>query len=188
MVVQCVPPILFAPRISRTNVAPSSKHEPVFTMLGSVIVLCLFFLTLGQARSHLCHVLSLCSSHLVCATHLVDKRGPLEQARPNLCHVFSVSLLCVSFNPRASTIQSVPCRLSVFIPSRWYHAWTNVAPSSKHDPLFTIYVLSVFLTSVPCSFSVFLPSRLLHASRGQTWLPRASTNQSLPCRFSQSLL
>ena len=48
--------ILFAPRISRTNVDPSSKHEPVFTMLGSVKVLCLFFLTPEQARSHLCHV------------------------------------------------------------------------------------------------------------------------------------
>ena len=94
MFVQCVLPTLFAPRISRTNVAPSSKNEPVFTMLGSVKVLCLFFLTLGQARSRLCHVLSACSSHLVCSTHLADKRGSLEQARPTLCHVSSVKVFC----------------------------------------------------------------------------------------------
>ena len=58
-------------------------------------MLCLFFLTPEQARSQLCHVRSVCSSHLVCAKHLADKRGPLEQARPNLCHVFSVKVLCV---------------------------------------------------------------------------------------------
>ena len=60
----------------------------------SVKVLCLFFLTLGQARSRLCHVLSACSSHLVCSTHLADKRGSLEQARPTLCHVSSVKVFC----------------------------------------------------------------------------------------------
>ena len=41
---------------------------------------------------------------------------------------------------------------------------------------------------VPCRFSVFLPSCLLHASRGQAWRPRARTNQSFPCRFSQSVV
>ena len=60
----------------------------------SVIVLCLFFLTLGHARSHLCHVRSVCSSHLVCSTHLADKRGALEQARTSLYHVGSVKVFC----------------------------------------------------------------------------------------------
>ena len=91
MSVQCIPPILWL------NVAPSSKNEPVFTMLGSVIVLCLFFLTLGHARSHLCHVRSVCFFHLVCFTHLVDKRGALEQERTSLYHLVSVKVLCVFF-------------------------------------------------------------------------------------------
>ena len=91
MSVQCIPPILWL------NVAPSSKNEPVFTMLGSVIVLCLFFLTLGQARSRLCHIRSVCSSHLVCSTHLADKRGALEQARTSLDDVCSVIVLCLFF-------------------------------------------------------------------------------------------
>ena len=89
MSVQCLSPILWL------NVAPSSKNEPVFTMLGSVIVLCLFFLTLGHARSHLCHVRSVCFFHLVCFTHLVDKRGALEQERTSPFHVGSVKVLCV---------------------------------------------------------------------------------------------
>ena len=56
-VVSACSSILFAPRISRTNLAPSSKHEPVFTMsVGSVKVLCVFFLSLERARSHLCQV------------------------------------------------------------------------------------------------------------------------------------
>ena len=47
---------------------------------------CLLLLTIGktypleQARSNLCHVGSVCSSHLGGTTHLVDKRGTLEQA------------------------------------------------------------------------------------------------------------
>ena len=50
-----------------------------------------FFLSLVQTRSHLCHVVfvSMCYSHLVCSTHLVDR----------------------TWRPRASTILSVPCRL-----------------------------------------------------------------------------
>ena len=94
MFVQCASSILFASRISWTSVAPSSKNEPVFTMLGSVKVLCLFFLTPEQARSRLCHVLSACSSHLVCFTHLADKRGSLEQAQTSLYNVGSVKVFC----------------------------------------------------------------------------------------------
>ena len=37
----------------------------------------------------------MCSSYLGGTTHLVDKRGALEQARHNLCHVFSVKVLSV---------------------------------------------------------------------------------------------
>ena len=49
-----------------------------------------FFLSLLQTRSHLCDVVfvSMCYSHLVCSTHLVDR----------------------TWRPRASTILSVPCR------------------------------------------------------------------------------
>ena len=46
----------------------------------SVKVFGVFLFTLEQARSHLCHVGSVCSSHLGGTTHLVDKRGALEQA------------------------------------------------------------------------------------------------------------
>ena len=51
--------------------------------------------SLEQTRSNLCYVGSVCSSHLVCATHLVDKRGALEQARITLCPVGSVKVFCV---------------------------------------------------------------------------------------------
>ena len=46
----------------------------------SVKVFGVFLLTIEQARSHRCHVGSVCSSHLGGTTHLVDKRGALEQA------------------------------------------------------------------------------------------------------------
>ena len=86
--------VLFAPRISRTNVAPSSKHEPVFTMSVESKCCVFFFLTPEQSRSHLCHVRSVCSSHLLYSTNLADKRGALEQARPSLHHVGSVKVFC----------------------------------------------------------------------------------------------
>ena len=62
---------------------------------------CLLLLTiektypLEKARSHLCHVGLVCSSHLGGTTHLVDKRGTLEQARPTLCHLRLVKVLCL---------------------------------------------------------------------------------------------
>ena len=94
--VQCAPPILFASRISWTSVASSSKHDPICAMsVGSVKVLCVFLSTLEQARIHLCPVGSMCSSHLVCFTHLVDKRGALEQERTSLYHLGLVKVLCV---------------------------------------------------------------------------------------------
>ena len=84
-------------------------------------MLCLFFLTPEQARSHLCHVRSVCSSHLVCATHLADKRGALEQARPNLRHVGSVcsshlggTTLGQTWHPRASTTHFLPSTFCLF--------------------------------------------------------------------------
>ena len=63
--------------------------------VGSVKVLCVFLSTLEQARIHLCPVGSMCFSHLVCFTHLVDKRGSLEQARTGLYHLGLVKVLCV---------------------------------------------------------------------------------------------
>ena len=70
-----------------------------------------FFLSLEQARSHLCHVGSACSFHLVCSTHLLDKHSVLEQERSSLYHLVCVKVLCVCvfFKPRASTIPSLPC-------------------------------------------------------------------------------
>ena len=53
-----------------------------------------FSFTIGQARSHLCHVGSPCSSHPVSSTDFADKRGSLEQARTSLCHVGGVKVVC----------------------------------------------------------------------------------------------
>ena len=61
--------------------------------VGSVKVLCVFFLSLVQTRSHLCHVGSVYSSHLVA------KRGALEQERTSLYHLVSVKVfVCFSFS------------------------------------------------------------------------------------------
>ena len=59
--------------------------------VASVKVRCVFLLMLEQTRSHRYHVGSVCSSHLVCSKHPVDKRGVLEQARITLCSVGSGS-------------------------------------------------------------------------------------------------
>ena len=129
-------------------------------------------------------------------------------------------------SPRANTIRSVPCRFSVFFPSRLRHAsrgetWRPRASTEHPLPCrFSVFLLTPEKTrcprartvqsvpcrssqsplcvslnarantiqSVPCRFSVFLPSCLLQASRGQTWRPRTSTDHSLLCRFSQSLV
>ena len=180
----------------RQKVTSSSKHDPICAMsVGSVKVLCVFFLSLVQTRSHLCHVGSVYSSHLVA------KRGALEQERTSLYHVrFSHSVVSVFLNPWARKIPSVPCSLSVLLPSCLPHAFRGQSWSPRARPK----------QSLPCRFSqslvcVFLsleqhgpisalwarrvlPSCLLYASRGQTWRPRASTNQSLPCRLSQSVV
>ena len=156
------PCLLHASR--RQNVASSSKHDPICaTSVGSVKVLCVFFLSLERARSHLCQVVSVCYSHLVCSTHLVDKRGSLEQERSSLYHLGSVKVLCVFFKrgnlyhlglvkvlcvcfffkPRATRSHlchvGSACSSILFAPriSR-----TNVAPSSKHESVFTMSVES----------------------------------------------
>ena len=172
---------MFALRISRTNVAPSSKHEPVLSMsIQSKSCVC-FFLSLERVRSHLCHVGSVCSSHLVCSTHLEDKRGALEQERTSPFHVGSVKVLSVFLsNPRASTNSSMPCRFNVLLPSCLLHAsrgqaWRPRARTNQSLPcLLSQSVVCVSFSPraskipcVPCSFSVFLPSCLLHASREQ---------------------
>ena len=114
---------------------------------------------------------------------------------------FSQSVVCVSLNPRASTMPSAPCRLSVFILSRWYHAcrgqtWSPRASMAHFFPsTFSQSVVCVSLNprastipSAPCRLSVFILSRWYHACRGQTWSPRASTTQCVPCLFSQSFV
>ena len=162
----------------------------------SVKVLCVFFSSLVQTRSHLCHVGSVYSSHLVA------KRGALEQERTTLYHVrFSHSVVSVFLNPWARKIPSVPCSFSVLLPSCLPHAsrgqaWRPRARTNQSLPSgFSQSLECVFLKprastipSVPCRFSVFFPSCLLHVSRGQTWIPRARTNQSLRCLLSQSVV
>ena len=107
---------------------------PTFCHLRLVKVFCVFLLTLEQARSHLRHVGSGCSSHLGGTTHLVDKRGALEQAWPNLCHVFSVKVFCVFHDPICA--MSAQCVHPISVVPRI--SWTNVAPSSKHGPIFAM--------------------------------------------------
>ena len=116
--------------------------------------------------------------------------------------VGSVKVLCVCFfKPRESKIPSVPCRFSVFLPSCLLHAsrgqaWRPRARTNQSFPCrFSRSVVCVSLnprastnSSMPFRFNVLLPSCLLHASRGQAWRPRARSKQSLPCRFSQSLV
>ena len=183
------------------NVPSSSKNDPICAMsVGSVKVLCVFFLSLVQTRSHLCHIGSVCSSHLVCSTHLEAWR-PRERTNQFFPCRFNQSVVCVSLNPQASTNSSMPCRFNVLLPSCLLHASRGQAwrPRARTNQslrcLFSQSVVSVVLNpwaskipSVPCRFSVFFPPCLLHASRGQTWHPRASTTHSLPCRFSRSLL
>ena len=149
-----------------------------------------------QTRSHLCHVGSVYSSHLVA------KRGALEQERTSLYHVrFSHSVVSVFLNPWARKIPSVPCSFSVLLPSCVLHAsrgqaWrprarTNQSlPSGLGQSLVCVFLnpWARKIPSVPYSFSVLLPSCLLHASHGQTWIPRARTNQSLRCLLSQSVV
>ena len=117
----------------------------------------------GWVRSHLCQVVSVCYCHLVCSMHLVDKRGSLEQERSRLYHLGLVKVLCVFFKrgnlyhlglvkvlcvcfffePRATRSHlchvGSACSSILFAPriSR-----TNVAPSSKHEPVFTLSVQS----------------------------------------------
>ena len=160
----------------RQNVASSSKHDPICAMsVGSVKVLCVFFLSLVQTRSHLCHVGSVYSSHLVA------KRGTLEQERTSLYHVrFSHSVVSIFLNPWARKIPSVPCRFSVLLPSCLLHpsrgqAWRPRARTNQSLPSgFSQSLVCVFLKprastipSVSCRFTVLLPSCWLHASRGQ---------------------
>ena len=78
---------------------------------------CLLLLTiektylLEQARSHLCHVGSVCSSHLGGTTHLVDKLGALEQARHNLCHLPLVKVLFCVFLLTLEQVRSNLCHV-----------------------------------------------------------------------------
>ena len=85
--------------------------------VASVKVRCVFLLMLEQTRSHRYHVGSVCSFHLVCSKHPVDKRGALD-VHGSLFALSVQSVLSFSFNPRANTTHSVPCRLSQNPPPR----------------------------------------------------------------------
>ena len=78
--------------------------------------------------------------------------------------------------PRRSVETQYPHPLYIFV----FESQTN-GGSGKKKRMGAI-------PSVPSRFSVLLSSCLLHASRGQAWIPRARTKQSLPSRFSQSLV
>ena len=180
---QCATPILFAPRISWSIVASSSKHDPICAMsVGLVKVLCVFFLSLVQTRSHLCYVGSVCYSHLVCSTHLEDKRGALEQERTSPFHVGSVKVLCVFL----STLEQARIHLCPVgsMCSSHLVCFTHLVDKRGvleqarshlcHVGRFSQSVVCVSLnprastdSSMPCRFNVLLPSCLLHASRGQ---------------------
>ena len=189
MSAQCVHPISVVPRISWTNVAPSSKHDPIFAMSF-------------PSKSSVCFTIQFVPcrfSVFIPSRWYHASRGQTWSPRASMAHLFlstfSQSVVCVSLNPRASTIQSAPCRLSVFIPSSG-QTWHPRASTTQSVPcLFSQSVVCVSLNprastipSVPCRLSVFIPSRWYHASRGQTWHPRASATQSLPSLFRQSLL
>ena len=75
-----------------------------------------------------------------------------------------------AWSPRARTKQSLPSRFSQSLVCVFFLSL------EQHDPISAMWARRV----LPCCF--------LHESRGQTWIPRASTNQSLPCRLSQSLV
>ena len=100
---------LFTPRYGESSIAVYCKVRNTKSCL------------LEQTRSNLCHVGSVCSFHLVCATRLRGEtwrprastehtlpcrfsvflltpeknHGALEQGRSNLCHVASVKVRCV---------------------------------------------------------------------------------------------
>ena len=103
--------------------------------VGSVKVLCVFLSTLKQARIHLCPVGSMCSPHLVCFTHLVDKRDALEQERTSLYHLGLVKVLCVFL----LALEQARSRLCHVLSACSSH---HVDPSSKHEPVFTMSVQS----------------------------------------------
>ena len=133
MSVQCVLPISVAPRISWRNAALSSKHGSIFDPVGSV-----------------------CSSHLVCSTHLVDKRGALEQARITLSLVGSVKVFRVFLLTLEQTqTHSIPCRLSQSpplrtnanrsVPRRLYQGWPPRTSSIRLRPACSVKVDSVIV-------------------------------------------
>ena len=107
------------------------------------------------------------SQSLVCVFLSLEQHDPISAmwARRVLPSCLLHASRGQTWIPRASTNQFLPCRFSQSVVSVFLNPWASKTPS------------------VPCYFSVFLPSWLLHASRGQTWIPRASTNQSLPRLF-----
>ena len=95
-------------------------------------MLCLFFLTLGQARSHLCHVGSF---HPVCSTHLTEKTWiPRESTNQSLPYRLSQSGVSVFFfTPPASKIPSVSCRSSQNVVSVFFLSLEQAGSLLCHD-------------------------------------------------------
>ena len=137
MSVQCVHPISVVPRISWTNVAPSSKHDPMCAMSF-------------QSKSSVCFTIPFVPCRLsvfIPSRWHHASRGQTWHPRASMAHffpsTFSQSVVCVSLNPRASTIPCAPIRLSVFIPCRWYHDFRGQ----------TWHPLASTTQSVSCLFS-----------------------------------
>ena len=110
-------------RFSVFLLTPGKKHDALeqgrsnLCHVASVKVRCVFLLMLKQTRSHRYHVGSVCSSHLVCSKHPVDKVA-LSSKHGSLFALSVQSVLSFSFNPRAKTTHSVPCRLRQNPPPR----------------------------------------------------------------------
>ena len=183
--------------------ASSSKHDPICAMsVGLVKVFCVFFLNLVQTRSHLCHVGSVCSSHLVCSTHLEDKRGALEQERTSPFHVGSVKVLSVflsTFEQARIHLCPVGSMCSSHLACFTHLVDKRGALEQERTSLYhlgLVKVLCVFLLALEqarsrvCRVRSVCSSHLVCSTHlvNKTWRPRASTTHSLPCRFSRSLL
>ena len=134
--------------------------------------------------------------------HPVSHAAPLKRNTPTPFTFLSLSPRQTGVVEKKNgwAIPSVPSRLGVLLPSCLLHAsrgqaWSPRARTKQSLPCrFSQRLVCVFLSLEqhgPISAlwaRRVLPSCLLYASRGQTWRPRASTNQSFPCRFSQSLV
>ena len=95
-------------------------------------------------------------------------------------------LLSQSPSPRTSTIQSVPSRFSVFLPSRSPHAsreqtWSPRESTTHSLPCRFSQSIQYVSLNPPANTTRFVPCLL-----SQNKPPRTSAIRSVPCRLSQS--